>query len=210
MQQQSNPKRAWLITYGAASPGITHDMLREVKLIVDECHTLEQRDLKYTLINVPKRARHEYLVKCMLQLKEKYGIILQEIMGYESISGFHSPCQELRGHPGFCLMLENLPVVHKWLETGDVKTNKASLLHKFVAPDDLSSLGTKRLIQIIKEKTSELNDKKRKLEEAESENSMLEHQLVLKESENKELHKSVKHLKEQNSALKALYHAASS
>lgn len=208
--KQTNPKRIWLITYGASSPNITHNTLEEENIIADECYTLEQRDLKYTLVNIPNRVRRECLDKCMKNLKESSNIILQNITGYDSLAGFYGRNEELAEHPGLKLIVHHFQDVHKWSKTGDAHTKKTSIMWKFITPADLSTWTKPRLIAALKEKTEELIDNKRKLQAAESEIQVFETELNAKQSENDRLQKRIKTLQVKVSAITALYNAASS
>jgi hypothetical protein len=207
--KQTNPKRIWLITYGASSPNITHDMLEEENIISDECYTLEQRDLKYTLVNIPTRVRWECLDKCMKNLKESRNIILQNITGYDSLAGFYGPNEELAEHPGLKLIVHHFQGVHKWSKTGDAQLNKTSIMWKFITPADLSTWAKPKLVAALKEKTEELSENKRKLQTAESEIQVLEAELNAKQSENDRLQKRIKTLQDKVAAITALYNAAS-
>ena len=208
--QRTNPKRIWLITYGASSPNITHAMLQEGNITVDECYTLEQRDLKYTLVNVPSRARLEYLEKCMQTLKENHNIILQNIPGYEPLAGYYSSNEELAEHPGLKLIIHHFGDIDKWSKVGNAHTKKTSIVWRFISPADLSTWTKPQLLAAFNERTEQLNENKRKLQAAESEIRALETEVSSKQLENNRLEKRIKVLQDKVAAMTALYNAASS
>ena len=78
---QESTKRNWLITYGASYPSITHELLDSSHIQADECYTLTQRDLKYTLINATDCLRSSAVV---LLLKANH-IIPQEVLGMKRL-----------------------------------------------------------------------------------------------------------------------------
>ena len=200
-----NPKRVWLITYGAASPNITHPLLQEHGILVDECYTLEQRDLKYTLINVPKRIRLKQMNATMGSLRESHAVILQELMGYEAVTGFYGPTEELFNHPGFKLIVHNIDKVHEWLAKGDMHTNQTSLLFNFVIPANLSSLSKGKLVSLFTDHVARSSEAKRKYE---SEVDLLAAQLSETQHQLHEADETIKRLKMRVVSLRALYEAA--
>lgn len=114
-------KRQWLVTYGAAGQSITREMMLQHNVAVDECYTLNQRDLKYTLINVPKRVRANIMATLMDAFESTYHIVRQEIIGYDAISSNSNGENHIEAHPGFKLIVEHLnthsPLLEQWPES---------------------------------------------------------------------------------------------
>lgn len=196
---QSNPKRIWLITYGASSPSITNEMLIAHGINADEIYTLEQRDLKYTLLNVKKRARIEQLEQCTLELQSSHRVILQEILGYQAITGFYSMNQELNEHPGFKLILSNMVSVHSWASFGD---SSKGLLWKYNPHVDPMQLTKRQLVKLVNEY------RKRKLEENEETNELIQAELAEQRVTIRKLEDENRRLADKVVDLRALYHAS--
>ena len=194
----SNPKKIFLITYGASSPNLTHAVLRNESIIVDECYTLEQRDLKYTLIHVPSRIRVENMLSRLENMKETNALILQEITGYQAVTGFYGITDELEEHPGFKLIIQNFDKLHSWLRDEDIHTSTKSLLWQFKQEKNPSTMSRGQLLKYIKQQQKENEESKRKLGDAEDENVTLQ-------VENTDLRNANKRLRTKVSALRALY-----
>lgn len=205
----SNPKKVFLITYGASSPNLTHEMLGDEGVMVDECYTLEQRDLKYTLVNVPARIRSENLLCRLQNIKEKHNVILQEIVGYEAVAGFYGMNNELEDHPGFKLMVKHISALHAWMLTGEVGTNPKGLFWTFLPDQELSVMNRAQLLKWGKHYKKELNEMKRKLHESEDEIGALQVENSELRAGNSELLESNKRLRTKVAALRTLYQSSS-
>ena len=202
---QSSPKKLWLITYGASSPNITQEMLYHNSIKPDEVFTLEQRDLKYTLIHIKKRSRFESLEKCMHQLHERHKIILQDIVGYQAIMGFCSMNDEISDHPGFKLMVQNISSLHAWAIFDDPSKG---LLWKYSPHVDYKQLTKSQVITLLNKRDEALVERKRKSDEDESIIEVLQAENSEKDAAIKKLEDDNKRLCSKVSALRALYHAA--
>ena len=197
--------RLWLITYGASSPNITHEMLYYNSVKPDEVFTLEQRDLKYTLMYIKKRARVESIENCMHQLQKSHKVILQEIVGYQAIMGYYSMNQEFTDHPGFKLMVQNISSLHSWANFDDPSRG---LLWKYSPHVNYKELTKPQVITLLNERDAALNERKRKSDEDDSTIELLQTESSEKDATIKKLEDENKRLCSKVSALRALYHAA--
>ena len=73
------------VTYGANCKSATHSMCI-ASAPVDECHTLTQRDLRYTLFHFKKRVARSAITSMMCRLHEVHGINSASVFGYEAVS----------------------------------------------------------------------------------------------------------------------------
>ena len=114
-------------------------MFFETKMLeVQECHTLTQRDLKYTLLRFSARVVQSKVSSFMCYLDEKYGIKSSSVFGYPAISmGF-----EIDEHPGMALIAHAMntdsPDLSCWMAEGNAKSNPKGLLfdHLSGLPDE--------------------------------------------------------------------------
>ena len=142
-----NPRQVWFITYGASGPSITHEMLEEDGFFSpEECYTIEGRDFKYTLIKLcrEKRPRMAAMEKFLKRVHGKYGIIKNEIFGYDSVTSNGKEGNQIEEHPGFMLMVESMNNGFEnflwWMYSGDIKSYKSGLLWKYrtdIDPEDM-------------------------------------------------------------------------
>jgi len=103
-------KVIWIITHGASGPRITVDMLRELgKIEADECHSTKDRVMIYTYIHLIKRVRQTSIEKFMEKAHKMYGIVQNEIYGYESIAGNTRTGNDLpiEQHVGFQMLVRH-------------------------------------------------------------------------------------------------------
>ena len=129
----TQPCRKFLLTYGSCSGGITHEMLSGFeKIEVDECYTLKQRDINYTLIHSTKRATRIAVTNVLIDLNELYGIKRTCVFGFETVSMGN----EIYDHPGFKLMVENMndksPHFDSWMKPELGSGRRRGLLSNFL------------------------------------------------------------------------------
>lgn len=195
-----NPRRVWLISYWADSPNITHTMLHAQGIMADECYTLERREVKFTLINVPRRARPVQMYGCMERLRVSDSVNLQQVDGYAALCGFYGVTDELIGHPGFRLIVQRLESVHVWLQYGDMYTNRMSLLCKFAAGSNVSNLTKGRLGALV-------TDLKRKYAAVSEQNEELVAELAERDRQLSEADETIRRLRQNVVDLQELYDA---
>ena len=121
-------RRVWLITYGSSSKSITPEICSECGIEIDECYTLTQRDLKYTIIHtIPNKKSLFQIQKVLKEAKRLYDINASNIFGYDPVTA--NDCN-LQDHPGMKLMIkcmnENDERFESWLLNGDLHL---SLIH---------------------------------------------------------------------------------
>jgi hypothetical protein len=103
-------KRMWIITHGSNGPYITPTMLRELGQIeADECHSTKDRALVYTYIHLIKRVRQSTIEKFMTKARENYGIIRNEVYGYDSIAANsgNGVKNQIQNHPAFQMLIKH-------------------------------------------------------------------------------------------------------
>jgi hypothetical protein len=157
-QKQGTGKQLWLITYGSSSESITHDMLKQCGLEVEECYTTKWRESKYTLIRVHKanRPRKTGMQKVMGRIFQKFRVIETEIFGFDSVSS-NSKAEHtsLEDHPGFKLMVQaanKTPTdLEWWIHKGvqDLTANRKGLLWRHIETTDAKSMTRFQLIQRV-------------------------------------------------------------
>jgi len=156
LQKRDPDKRIWLVTYGSGCPSVTHDMLRERGVYVDECYTVTWRESKYTLFRLSKqnRFRASTISKVMLSLKESYGIVGSGLFGFGSVSCNDEKKEELLiDHPGFRKMVDvlndNPDALSWWMVTGDLVSNRKGLLWRHIEMTDPSSMTRAQLMERV-------------------------------------------------------------
>ena len=122
-----------LITYGSSGVSITYGMCNDRGLLdVDECYTLTQRDLKYTLLHLRTRTVRSAITSMMARFNELYGIKIMNVFGYNGVS----VGAEIDNHPGMMLMIESLkkgsPTLDCWAARGDIRKNGRGLLFNYL------------------------------------------------------------------------------
>jgi len=149
---QEAPKKIWFFSYGASGPSITNTLWTlSTGLGIDECYTLTQRDLKYTLIHTPKRTTVIGMKHLFKILERKTGIKGSPVFGYDEIC-----CGDgVWEHPGMKLMIEHMnnksPAFDHWLQHGDLDTYKRGLLTKFMVSNNLAEMSKIQLLHYIQD-----------------------------------------------------------
>ena len=145
-------KTTWLITYGSGCPHISHSILSKSQLPAREVYTIQWRESKYTLVHLCSRIRRSAMEAGVQQMRETYGIIQSEIVGYDSVT-CNTQKTELEQHPGFQRMLELLnkqcPSLSCWIQ-GDatVYSYNRGLLWPYIetTPDKASPAQMRRML----------------------------------------------------------------
>jgi len=188
-------KRTWFVTYGASGPNIDPLKMIEAGFELIELHTLQQRDLKYSLFRLSKKTRLGPLQKKIEDFSTKNGIIIQEMVGFASIVGISSKDDTLTDHPGFKLMIENMkslsPQFISWFKNGTIDENKDSLLWRFRDCDGFSDLTKSVLVKRL----FDMSEKLRTFHD-------LEERCDLLVNDNEELKRDKEELKQENKKLK--------
>ena len=163
-------KRIWLITYGASSSctSITQNMCSELGIEIDQCYTLSQRDFKYTLIHLVKKKTPLQIRKMLDDAETTHGIKLNNLFGYESVTGNDS---DLQHHPGMKLMIHHMNRKHDcfeaWLLKPDLYTNAKGIMHRFLTIEDVPKLTRAQLefyAATLEEKHKEHRERTRECE----------------------------------------------
>ena len=139
----------YLLTYGASGQSITHALCSGT-LEMDECYTLTQRDLKYTLVHLLRLTVRSTMTSLMCRLDEMYQIKSASVFGYPAVS--LGP--EIDEHPGMLLIVEHLnkssPLLDCWLVKGTVKDNKQGLLYAHLTGFDVDTMNKTQLLNYVK------------------------------------------------------------
>lgn len=161
MQKMGSGKQIWLITYGSSCQSITHEMLLDCGLQVDECYTAVWRESKYTLVHIEKagRLRKTAMDKIMSLMHATFQIVETEIFGFDSVSCNSKSDQTafaLEEHPGFRILVDKVnkdPIeLDWWMRCGveDLYANRKGLLWKHIERTDASSMTRMQLIERVK------------------------------------------------------------
>ena len=158
-----------LVTYGASGASIIHNMFDENKKIqVDECYTLSQRDLKYTLLHSTSRITRSIVSSILCRFDEKYSIKLAGVFGYHAIS----IGDEIDEHPGMSLIageLNKTPTsLQSWMAFGTIKENKRGLLFPYLTDIQMEKMTRAQLVNYTQGLKSEVSEVKTKMVEMES------------------------------------------
>lgn len=158
-----------LLTYGSSGKTITYAMCNENNIMhVDQCYTLVQRDLKYTLLHVKKRITRPAITNLMLHFDRMYGIKSAAVFGYEAVS----IGDEIDDHPGMAMIIEcakkNTDVLETWVTEGNIRTYKRGLLYYHLTGFEVQDMTRKQLLNHVKELKSTLEESKAKIVELES------------------------------------------
>jgi hypothetical protein len=195
--KQGTEKQLWLITYGASSESITHVMLNDCGLEVEECYTATWRESKYTLIRVHRdhRLRRTGMQKVMSQMVEKFRVIETEICGFDSVSTNSKEEQvSLEDHPGFKLMVQKAnkdPVDMEWWIQKGVQVlaeNRRGLLWRHIESTNARSMTYTQLITRVETWKPIV----REVEELRTTNAMLMEHVRELEKTVRELEKTVR------------------
>ena len=69
------PRATWLLSYDASNPPITHTLILEhTPLHIDECHSTQLKDTKYTILHLEKPVAQKRMHKAMTYLSSQSGI----------------------------------------------------------------------------------------------------------------------------------------
>ena len=113
---------------------------------MDECYTLSQRDLKYTLFHNQKRLAKSNVACIFKDLEKKNGIRCAAVFGYEEIS----MGDEIDSHPGFKLMVEHMNAKSSffecWMLNGSLEINVRGLLYRYISQNLVSSMSKSQLL----------------------------------------------------------------
>jgi hypothetical protein len=151
-RQRESSKKTWLISYGASGPNITHlNWNSMTEVMIDECYTLAQRDMKYTLIHATKRLTAYAIGKAVGKLEREIGIRRFSVFGY----GDCSAGSDITEHPGMKLIVEHVnkqsPLFECWIEAGDIRSYKRGLLNRFLVSVDLNHMSRIQLLNYIQD-----------------------------------------------------------
>lgn len=155
-----------LLTYGASGKNITREMFFENdKIEVDECYTLTQRDLKYTLLHFKRRVFRSTMTSWMCHMDEKHGIKSTSVFGYLAVS----MGDDIDEHPGMALIVDALnsgsQALECWLAEGTVRENPRSLLFDYLAGIPLELMSRPQLLNHVKRQESKIAEYKAQIEE---------------------------------------------
>ena len=139
--------RRFLVSYGSSGENITPSMFSSYPVIkMDECYTLSQRDLKYTLFHNQKRLAKSNVACIFKDLEKKNGIRCAAVFGYEEIS----MGDEIDSHPGFKLMVEHMNAKSSffecWMLNGSLEINVRGLLYRYISQNLVSSMSKSQLL----------------------------------------------------------------
>ena len=162
-----------LVTYGSSGINITHSMcVQHGAIDVDECYTLTQRDLKYTLLHVKSRVVRSTITSMMIALNDAYGIKSAAVFGYNAVS--LGP--ELDEHPGMRLIADSVKLetalLECWMERGDLRSNRRGLLYNYLPGVPVDSMTRGQLLRRVKELSGQVDEAKATITDMES--AMLE------------------------------------
>ena len=163
---------------------------------VKECYTLTQRDFKYTLIRFVKRVHR----KAIFELQKLFGVIPQELPGFDSITGIEGSHRDLSEHPGFQLIVEHMnsesTLLEIWMKDGDISSNPKGLLWNFRSMPDFNRMRKSKLVDVAKKATENYSSLLTKYKSLEERCDILALEKV-------ECEQELSQLKEKYSALKA-------
>lgn len=121
------------------------------EILIDECYTLVQRDVKYTLIHATKRVTVNTIGRAVAILEQETGMKRVGIFGYSELSSGSG----IMEHPGMKLMIEHAnqesPLFEYWLEHGDIRSYRRGLLNRFLISDDLHLISRAQLLNYIRD-----------------------------------------------------------
>ena len=180
---------------------LSSEVLHASGLKVDECYTVTWRESKYTLLHLPgkHKIRKTAMNKIVAALEKKHGLILGEIMGYDSIASTANPSADdsIISHPGFKILIEVLNTrqtdLEWWMESGDLISNKNGLLWNYIETIPADKMTRTQMIKRIHDWTPIVQDhKKLKLE-----NASLQQALLSETSSANEMMQEVMRLREE-------------
>jgi len=191
--------RKFLVSYNSSYEISLPEILRPYAAMkIDECYTLSQRDLKYTLFHNQKRLAKSAVSYIFKDLEKRNGIRCAAVFGYEEIS----MGDEVDLHPGFKLMVEHMNAksqfFESWMRNGSLETNARGLLYRYLSPSSVGIFSKSQLLtqfealrrenEMLRERTSTMEtlefqtrEQKNEIEALRSENASLQFQLSLME-----------------------------
>ena len=135
---------------------------------IDECHTLTQRDLKYTLFHFKKRVARSTITSMMCRLDEVHGIKSASVFGYEAVS----LGEEIDSHPGMHLIIDSLKrgsdALDIWTAGWDIRKNKHGLLYYHLPGFNIEEMTRVQLLNHMKQLNRTLEEKSTKIVELET------------------------------------------
>lgn len=136
---------------------MTHVMCDEFgRIEVDECYTLAQRDLKYTLLHLRARAVRSTISSMMIKFDEKYGIKSVPVFGYLAVS----IGSEIDDHPGMLLIADHArrgtELLECWTSNGDIRSHRRGLLYFCLPGFAVDKMNRTQLINHIRELTQKM------------------------------------------------------
>ena len=149
---QEAPRKVWFFSYGASGPSITNALwMSSTGVEIDECYTLTQRDLKYTLIHTVNRISVYRMKTIFKSFESETGIKGFCVFAYDEIC-YGDGIPE---HPGMKLMVENMntgsPSFEHWLLHGSLESNKRGLLSKYMLSNNLKDMSKSQLLIYIQD-----------------------------------------------------------
>ena len=118
---------------------------------VDECYTLAQRDLKYTLLHFRCRAARSLIIRMLATFDQKYGIKSAEVFGYNAVS----MGSEIDEHPGMLLIADHVrretKALECWTSSGDVRQHRRGLLYFCLPGFSVDEMNKVQLLNHIRE-----------------------------------------------------------
>lgn len=167
-----------LLTYGASGKSITHEMCMETgRVTIDECYTLTQRDLKYTLVHILQRTVRSTMSNLMCHLDEKYQIKSACVFGYDAVL----MGSEIDQHPGMLLIIENIKrassALECWMATGEPHTNKQGMLYIHLKDNQPEAMTKTQLLKQLRELKRSVEEKDREIQMHSRENRQLKQRL---------------------------------
>jgi len=185
--------RKVLVSYGSSCESIGSSILELYPhLKIDECYTLSQRDLKYTLMHSQVRLVRSTISAMLKDVEMTHGIKCSPVFGYDGIS----MGDEIDSHPGFKLMVEHMNskshLFSYWMSNGSLETNARGLLYRYLPR---SSTGTLSKSQLLSQNETLLRQYEIMLQE----NKMLQEKTAMMET----LQIQAEELKRENEALRS-------
>ena len=159
MEERRAASNRCLITYGSSGTSITHFMCKQHGSIdVDECYTLTQRDLKYTLLHMRSRVVRSTVASMITRLDEAHGIKCLNVFGYNGVS----IGSEIDDHPGMMLIADNMKretqSLECWIESGDSRQYRRGLLYYCLPGFEVKEMSRLQLLNHIKELNAKIDE----------------------------------------------------
>ena len=154
-KKEPTQKKIWMLTYCPAGTYITMDMLKAHDILADECHSTSDRVMNYTYIHLTKRCRITLIEKFLLKAREDYGIVKNEVFGYESIGSRSTDpgSTKMEDHIVFKMLLahskEKNPSFSPCTD-GESNLKRGHLFEAYNAIEDSATLETRSKTQVIK------------------------------------------------------------